>query len=63
MVTERMPIEAAILLEAAHEVPPIVAKAFEQGFGGIPRLKEHILGLTMQPIAGIAQQLQGELVL
>jgi hypothetical protein len=63
MVTERLPIEAAIILEASHEVPPIVANVLEQGFGGVPGIKEHILGLATQPIPGIAQQLQGERVL
>jgi hypothetical protein len=63
MVPERLPIDAAILVEAADEGPPIVAHARQQGLGGKPRIKEHVLGLTTQPIAGITQQLQGELLL
>src|SRR5215211_2903015 len=30
MVANRLPIEPAILLEAAHEIPPIVVNALEQ---------------------------------
>ena len=49
-------IEAAVLLEAADDIPPIVANPLQKLFGGIPGVKEHILGITMQAIADIAKE-------
>src|SRR5262249_10091516 len=63
MMTERVTIAPPILFETAHEIPAIVANPFEQTFGGVPGLKEHILGVATQTIAGIAEQFQRELVL
>src|SRR5688572_17360550 len=58
MVTDRVPIEATILLEAAHEVPPIVPNPFQQGLGGVPRIEEDIVRMAAQAIAGIAEELE-----
>jgi hypothetical protein len=63
MVTERRPVEPAIFLEAAHEVPSIVTNPLQQRFRRIPGVKEHILRVTMQAIPSIAEQLQCEVVL
>jgi hypothetical protein len=60
MVTECVSIEPPILFETAHEIPPIVPNALEEGFGGIPGIKEHKVGVAAQAIAGIAQQVEGE---
>ena len=49
--------------EAAREVPPIVPNPFEQTLGGIPGIKEHILRVTAQAIAGRAEQLQRQVIL
>jgi len=58
-----MPIEAAVLLQTADKVPAIVPNPIQQGFGGIPGVKEHILRATAQTVAGIAEQLQREDIL
>jgi hypothetical protein len=59
---ERLTIEAAILLEATHEIPPIVPDALQQCFRRIPGIKEDICRATVQAVAGIAEQLQSQLV-
>jgi hypothetical protein len=46
MVTERMAIEPAILFEAADEIPPVIPDTLEEGFRGIPGIKEDILGVA-----------------
>jgi hypothetical protein len=56
-------IEPAILLEAAHEVPSIVTNPLQQSSGGIPRVKYDIVRVTTQAIAGIAEQLQRQVIL
>jgi hypothetical protein len=55
MVTEPVPIEAPIPLEAAHEIPTIVPKPLQEAPGRVPGVKQHILGATVQVMAGIAQ--------
>jgi hypothetical protein len=51
-----LPIEPAILFETAHEIPSIVPNSFEEGSGGVPRIKEHKVRVAAQAIAGIAEQ-------
>ena len=53
-------IEPAVLLEATHKVPAIVSNALQQGFGGIPGVEEDIRRAATQPIARVAEQLQGQ---
>src|SRR5262245_9064365 len=54
---ERLTAEAAVVLEAADEIPPIVANPLQEGFRGIPGIKEHRLRAAAQMIAGLAEQL------
>jgi hypothetical protein len=61
--SERLAIEAAILLETTDEIPSIVTNALQQGFRGIPGVKEDILWATVQAVAGIAEELQGQRLL
>jgi hypothetical protein len=63
IATERWAIEPTLLLEAAHKIPSIVAKALQQGFGGIPRAEEHSLWATAQAIARLTEQCHRHLVL
>jgi hypothetical protein len=56
---ERLAIEPAVLLEATHNVPAIIPKALQQGFGGIPGVDQHRRRATMPPIASRAEPLQG----
>jgi hypothetical protein len=56
---ERSTAEAAVLLEAADEIPPIAAKPLQEGFRGVPGIKEHILRATAEAIARLAEQLYG----
>src|SRR5688500_11659766 len=44
--TNRLAIEAAVLLQTADKVPSVVPNTLQKGFGGIPGVKEHILGAT-----------------
>jgi hypothetical protein len=55
-------LKPPVLLRAAPKVPAIVINPLQQGFGGIPGIKEHILGATAQTIARIAEELYGQLV-
>jgi hypothetical protein len=57
---ERLAIEPAVLLEATHKVPALVPDALQQGFRGIPGVEQHIRRAAMQPMTGVAQQLQGQ---
>jgi len=50
-------IKPPVLLQAANNVPAIVMHPLQQGFGGIPGIKEHILGATAQTMARIAEEL------
>jgi hypothetical protein len=59
----RMSIAPPPLFEPAHKRPAIVPNPLQEGFGGIPGIKEHILRAAAQPITGIAESLQRELVL
>jgi hypothetical protein len=52
-----------ILLELADQIPVIIAYPFEERLSGVPGVKEHKLGLAFEPVAGIAQQFQGQHVL
>jgi hypothetical protein len=61
MVTKPLSIETAVLLEAAHKIPPIVPNPLQEALGRVPGVKQHVLGATVQVIAGIAQSLQGQL--
>jgi hypothetical protein len=60
---EWLAVEAAILLEAAHKIPPIVANPLQQTSGRIPGVEEDLGGATAQAIAGITEQLQRQLIL
>lgn len=53
---KRLTIEPAMLFEVADTIPAVVPKAIQQGFGGIPRLKEHGRRATAEAVAGVAQQ-------
>jgi hypothetical protein len=57
--SERLAIEAAIRLETTDEIPSIVPNSLQQGFRGIPGVKEDILWATAQAVSGIAEELQG----
>ena len=57
---ERVAAEAAVLLEAADDRPPIVANPLQEGLRGIPGLKEHRLRAAAPMMAGLAEQLQGQ---
>jgi hypothetical protein len=63
MVTDRLPIEPAMLLQAAHAIPSIVANPLQEGSRGIPRSKQDRVGVTMQAMASRAEELEGERVL
>jgi hypothetical protein len=43
---ESLPVEATILLEAAHTIPPRVPNPLQQTSGGVPGVEEHRLGAT-----------------
>lgn len=55
MATERGPIAAPMLLEAAHDIPPIVTHPCQQGLGRVPRLAADIVRLAAQAMVGIAE--------
>jgi len=63
MMTHRVPIEPAILFETAHEIPAIVVNPLQESFGELPGIKEHGLRAAAQAMAGIAEEIQRELVL
>jgi hypothetical protein len=52
-----MPIEPAIFLETAHEIPSIVENPLQEGSGGIPGIKQDVVRAAAQTIASIAAQL------
>jgi hypothetical protein len=52
----------AVLLEAAHEVPCIVRHPLQPSEGGIPRVSDAIGRVTRQAMAGIAEQLQRQVM-
>jgi hypothetical protein len=60
MVTDRLSIEATILLQTADNRPTIVTNALEQGLRGIPGIKEHRGRATAQVMTGMAEQLSGQ---
>jgi site-specific DNA recombinase len=55
IVPNRVSIEAAILLEAADKLPPIVTHPFQERSGRIPRIKQDVSRATAQAVAGIAE--------
>jgi hypothetical protein len=57
---ERLALEATVLLETTDEVPAIVPKALQQGFRGIPGVKEDGLRVTAPAIPGLAEELKGQ---
>jgi hypothetical protein len=57
MVTDRGPMAAAMLLQAAHERPAIVAPPLPEGSRGIPRLTQDRVGVTRQALARRAEAL------
>jgi hypothetical protein len=62
MVTDGLTIEPASLFEPADAIPPVVPKTREEGFRRIPGVNEDILGVTAQPMTGIAQSLQRQYI-
>jgi hypothetical protein len=63
MVTHRVPMAPAVLLEAAHELPPRVVKALEPHRGRIPGITQHIGRATAPTMAGVAEPCQGQRLL
>jgi class 3 adenylate cyclase len=61
--SEGLAIEPAVLLEATHEIPAIIPHPLQQGFRRVPGIKEDVLRATTQPIASVAEQLQGQRIL
>ena len=59
---ERVTAEAAVLLEAADDRPPIVAHPLQEGVRGRPGINEPRLWAAAQMMAGLAEPLQGQLV-
>jgi hypothetical protein len=59
----RLAIEAAVLLQTADKVPTSVPNPLQQGFRGIPGVKEPRLRATAQPVAGLAEPLQSKDIL
>jgi hypothetical protein len=60
MLTNRVAIEPAILLQTTDDRPPIVANALQEGSGGIPRIKQDVVRAAAQAVAGLAEHLAGE---
>jgi hypothetical protein len=60
MRTDRVPIEPTLLLETTDNRPAIVTHALEQGFRGIPGIKEPRCRATTQAMAGVAEPPQGQ---
>jgi hypothetical protein len=63
MLTDRVAIEPAVLLQMADEIPPVVQNPLQQRLRRMPGIKQHILRSTAQTIASIAEQLQGQRIL
>ena len=57
-----MPIDPLMNHKTAYEIPSIVPNSFEEGSGGVPRIKEHKVRVAAQAIAGIAEQRSGHVV-
>jgi hypothetical protein len=55
MVTHRVAIEPPMLFDTAHEIPAIVTNPLQEGFGGIPGIKEHVLRAAAQAMASLAE--------
>ena len=60
---QRAALQTPILLELTRQVPAGIPKSLEQCLRRIPRIKQHKLRPTSEPIAGVAQQLQGKIEL
>ena len=63
MLTHRMTIEPALLLQATYKIPAIVPNALEERFRRVPCIKEHLLRATAHAIARITEQFQSQRVL
>src|SRR5581483_814266 len=48
VLRQALAIEVPILLQAGHEVPPVAADLFEQGFGAVPAIHQHAVRLQPQ---------------
>src|SRR5262245_42999138 len=57
-----MSIEAAILFEAAHKRPAIVANPLQEGSGGMQGITQDIVRAAVQTLAGIAESLERQRV-
>ena len=53
---ERLVIEATVLFETTDDIPAIVPHARQQGFRGLPGVKEDVLRVTAQAIPGLAEE-------
>jgi hypothetical protein len=60
MLTDRVAIEPAVLLQTTDDIPPLVQKPLQQGLRWIPGVEQHVLRATAQAVVGIAEQLQGQ---
>jgi hypothetical protein len=63
MVTQRVPSEPAILLQATPKIPPVGPNPLQEGLGRRPGVKEHIRGAATQAMPGLAESLSSQLVL
>ena len=61
MGTEPVPLDAAVLLEATHNIPAIVPTPLQEPRGRGPGVRQRTRGATGQAIASLAQRLQGQL--
>jgi hypothetical protein len=52
---KRGAIESAILFKTADNRPAIVPNPLQEGFGGLPGVKEHVVRGTAPAIAGLAE--------
>jgi hypothetical protein len=60
MLTNRVAIEPTILHEPADDIPPIVANSLQKGSGGIPRIKQDVVGAAVLAMAGVAEPLESQ---
>ena len=58
---ERLAIQASIVFQLANEVPSIILETLQQPMRRIPGIKDHKFRLTLQPVAGIAEEFQRQI--
>ncbi len=52
-----------LVLQLADEVPSVVAAALQELLRGIPGVQQHNSGLTREPMARVAEEFEGQVVL